>query len=228
MSNNEFHAKRGLRINNTQIITGITNESILVDDNQSIVTEAQIKSNLDTKLSATPFNSHTGNTSNPHQVTLGQLSGVSHTQLSAAPDPTTLNEGDEWWDIDTLRLYKVYDNGGTFIWVQSGDEGILPVQTLTDAATITWDNDDGRDAKVTLTANRIMGNISNVVEGQVYTIWIIQDTTGTRLITWSSNYKFSGGVPITLSAGPGVVDKITFKAISSTELHFQNLNCDMQ
>jgi len=48
-----LHAKNGFRINYTKSVTGITNENVLTNNESTLVTEAQIKYNLDLKASIT-------------------------------------------------------------------------------------------------------------------------------------------------------------------------------
>lgn len=67
--------------------------------------------------------------------------GVTHEQEETFPDPTLLNDGDEFWHNQTLTLYKVFDNAGTKIWVQSKDSGgakLLTYLRLTDIVMATY------------------------------------------------------------------------------------------
>jgi hypothetical protein len=51
---------------------------------------------------------------------------------------------------------------------------------------------------------------SNVKPGGQYTMVVTQDATGTRKITWSSDFKFAGGQQPVLTATPNGVDVFTF------------------
>lgn len=70
----------------------------------------------------------------------------------------------------------------------SRNKGTL--QTLTDAANISWDMDLGDDAKVTLGGNRTLSAPTNEVVGQFGYLDVIQDATGSRTLTWNAAYKF--------------------------------------
>ena len=83
-------------------------------------------------------------------------------------------------------------------------------QTLTDQAAIDWDLALGGAAKVTLGGNRTLNEASNKVNGACYSLRIIQDGTGTRLLTWHATYRFPGGVEPALSAAINTVDVILF------------------
>lgn len=61
---------------------------------------------------------------------------------------------------------------------------------LVDAGTIAWDMSAGTNFKVTITANRIFGAPTNLVEGQEGSLLVIQDATGGRTLTWNAAYKF--------------------------------------
>ena len=67
------------------------------------------------------------------------------------------------------------------------------ITTLTDAATIAIDMDDNNNFKVVITADRTLGNPTNVVEGQTGFIEVHQDGSGNRTLGYGSNYRFVGG-----------------------------------
>lgn len=83
-------------------------------------------------------------------------------------------------------------------------------QTLTDQAAIDWDLAAGGAAEVTLGGNRTLNAPSNMVAGQRYRLKVIQDGTGTRLITWNAIYRFPGGVHPCLTAAVNCIDLLIF------------------
>ena len=84
------------------------------------------------------------------------------------------------------------------------------VQTLADGANISWNHNTSRTAQVTLAGNRVLDNPTNSIEGLEYTLKVIQDGTGTRLLTYGSAYKFAGGTAPTLSTGVNDIDILRF------------------
>ena len=90
--------------------------------------------------------------------------------------------------------------------------------TLTDAATITWDMSTGFDFVVTLGGNRTLDNPTNTKVGQRGRIRVIQDATGSRTLTKSSNHKTAGGAAITLSTAANAVDYLDYDVVSSTNI----------
>jgi Repeat of unknown function (DUF5907) len=88
------------------------------------------------------------------------------------------------------------------------------LQTLTDGATINWDCNSGADAQVTLGGNRTMAAPTNMIDGMEYTIYVIQDGTGSRTLAWNSIFKFPLGIDPVLSTAAGSIDLLIFKARS--------------
>jgi hypothetical protein len=82
--------------------------------------------------------------------------------------------------------------------------------TLTDGANIAWDLSQNQVAKVTLGGNRTLSNPTNAVDGAVYILVVKQDGTGSRTLSFSSDYKFSGGTAPTLTTAASKADVITF------------------
>lgn len=83
-------------------------------------------------------------------------------------------------------------------------------QTLTDAATVSWDMASNANAKVTLGGNRALA-VSNAVAGITYTLEIIQDGTGSRTLSLPAGWKgYNGqGTTLTLTTTASAVDILT-------------------
>ena len=82
--------------------------------------------------------------------------------------------------------------------------------TLTDASTIAWDASANQVTSVTLGGNRTLGASTNQVDGGVYVISSIQDGSGSRTLSFDSNYKFTGGTAPTLTTTASARDVIVF------------------
>lgn len=83
------------------------------------------------------------------------------------------------------------------------------VQTLDDAATITWDARSGSIARVTLAGSRTFANITNLAPGS-YILYVKQDGTGSHTLTWGDQYKWVGGTAPTLTTTGDALDIISF------------------
>lgn len=83
-------------------------------------------------------------------------------------------------------------------------------QTLSDGATINWNVANGPCAKVTIAGNRTMAAPTSLQSGKTYMLRVIQDGTGSRLITWNSVFKWPGASAPVLSTGAGDIDLLGF------------------
>ena len=89
--------------------------------------------------------------------------------------------------------------------------------TVTYGATITLDMDalTSLSLYTTLTGNLTLANISNPKVGKTIVYEMIQDGTGSRLITFGSYYKAPGGLPA-LSTAAASIDRLFITIRSST------------
>jgi len=82
---------------------------------------------------------------------------------------------------------------------------------LTDAATISIDAAEGNIFAVTLGGNRQLGNPTNPNRGQKIIVRVTQDGTGSRTLSFDTDYRFSTDLPSpTLSTGAGATDYLGF------------------
>lgn len=82
-------------------------------------------------------------------------------------------------------------------------------QTLTDAAPTAWDMSLGYNAKWTLGASRTLSTPTNPVAGMTYCLNVIQDGTGSRLVTWPSAFDWGTTGAPTLTTTASKRDRIT-------------------
>ena len=82
--------------------------------------------------------------------------------------------------------------------------------TLADGATISWDASANQVTSVTITDNRTMAAPTNLVDGAVYLLMIIQDGTGSRTMSWNAVFKFTGGTAPTLTTTASAKDILIF------------------
>ncbi|MEI6478556.1 MAG: hypothetical protein WCO52_06230 [bacterium] len=80
---------------------------------------------------------------------------------------------------------------------------------LSFASPLDTDASTGNAFHVTLTSNFTMNFPTNLVSGGTYLWKLTQDVTGGRLVTFSGNWKWPGGVAGTLSTVGGSVDLLT-------------------
>lgn len=88
--------------------------------------------------------------------------------------------------------------------------GGSPIQ-LTDAATIVPDASLGRVFFVTLGGNRTLGTPTNVSDGARITLFVTQDATGGRSLSYVGAFKFGGGTtPLFQTTGASAISMISF------------------
>jgi len=82
--------------------------------------------------------------------------------------------------------------------------------TLTDAASISWDASANQVTSVTITASRAMAAPTNMVDGGVYVITIIQNGTGGYTMSWNGIFKFAGATAPVVTATANARDTFVF------------------
>jgi len=95
----------------------------------------------------------------------------------------------------------------------------VEVATLTDGATITPDFGANQNFTVTLAGNRTLANPSNMVVGQTGSIFVVQDATGSRTLSFGTYWDFAGGTAPTLTTTASAVDRIDYIVRTSTSIH---------
>jgi len=130
-------------------------------------------------------------------------------------------------------LLEVQNNAGDkdYLSVEVGalkteTQAYSDMNTLVDGANISTDCSEGNVHEVILAGDRVLDNPSNLKPGATY-LWIItQDVTGTRLLTYGSEFKFPGGDTPVLSTAAGSVDILS--GVSDGTSIYCNLVGDFQ
>tara|TARA_R110002050_G_scaffold85395_1_gene182281 strand:+ start:272 stop:1030 length:759 start_codon:yes stop_codon:yes gene_type:complete len=112
------------------------------------------------------------------------------------------------FDADTAKT----DTAQTFTKAQRGQ-----VHTLTDGATINIDFSFANNYRITLGGNRTVASPTNFSAGQSGSIFITQDSTGSRTLSWNTIWNFPGGVAPVLSTTAGAVDRIDY--VTDNNIH---------
>lgn len=103
---------------------------------------------------------------------------------------------------------NVYATTGNFNITQYGASKPT-LTTDTDGTTITFNMNTSDIHTVTLGGNRTLA-VSNVATGQKFIIRLLQDGTGSRIITWFSTIKWPGGLVPTLTTTANKSDTFAF------------------
>ncbi len=90
--------------------------------------------------------------------------------------------------------------------------GYSPDINLTDAATVAWNTALGQVSTFTfVSASRIMGAPTNLVNGGFYGLEVIQNA-GSNTLAWNTVFKWAGGTAPTLSTAAGARDYFVFRS----------------
>ena len=93
---------------------------------------------------------------------------------------------------------------------------VADVQALTDGTNISVDFNVGQNFTVTLAGNRTLDNPTNCVAGQVGSIFVVQDGTGSRTLAYGTSWDFPAGTAPTLSTDADAIDRLDYIVHTST------------
>ena len=98
------------------------------------------------------------------------------------------------------------------------------ITALTFASTMTPNFADSNNFSVTLTGTGRIANPTNQVAGQSGSIFITQDGTGSRVLSWgdsggTSAWYWAGGTAPTLSTGANVKDRVDYIVAANGVIH---------
>ena len=141
--------------------------------------------------------------------------------LTGTPTAPTAASGTNTTQIATTAFVTAASGGGVSLdtantWTK-GQRG--EVTALTDAATITPDLNDSNNYSVVLAGNRTLANPTNCTAGQSGSIFIVQDGTGSRTLSWGSYWDFAGGTAPTLTTTAAAVDRVDYVVRSASSIH---------
>jgi len=93
------------------------------------------------------------------------------------------------------------------------------ITTLTSASTVTPDFADSNNFTLTLGTNVTLANPSNLTAGQSGSLFLVQDSTGSRTVTWGSYWDWAGGTPPTLTTTANAVDRVDYIVRTTGSIH---------
>lgn len=90
--------------------------------------------------------------------------------------------------------------------------------SLTDGASIAVDFNTGQNFVVQLSGNRTLENPTNCAEGQTGSIFLVQDGSGSRTLSFGSYWKFPAGTAPTLTTDISARDRVDYIVFTSAEV----------
>jgi|TARA_Y100000022_G_scaffold103487_2_gene89278 hypothetical protein len=106
------------------------------------------------------------------------------------------------------------DASQTFTAGQRGE-----ITTLTSGSTVTPNFNDSNNFTLTLGTNVTLANPTNLTAGQSGSIFLVQDGTGSRTLSFGSYWDFAGGTAPTITTTANAVDRLDYIVRSSTSIH---------
>ncbi len=98
----------------------------------------------------------------------------------------------------------------TRVKLTGSTETNIETQAATAGGTTTLDFNTADNWIVTLAGNTTVGGPSNEKLGQTGSIWMVQDSTGSRTAAWNSAFKWAGGTAPTLTTTASAIDRIDY------------------
>lgn len=95
------------------------------------------------------------------------------------------------------------------------------INTLVDGATVTPIFGTNNNFTLTLGGNRAIANPTGPTPGQSGTIYLIQDSTGGRTLTWGNTWRFQGNTAPTLSTAANSVDMLVYSVRTTANISAQ-------
>ena len=116
----------------------------------------------------------------------------------------------------TIRGNITYEAGSLKIGTSA--RAYNPIVTVTDAACISVNFALGNNFLVTLAGNRTLKAPANCTAGQTGNFYVIQDSSGSRTLSYNSAWQFVSAAAPTLSTGASDVDILVYSARSATTI----------
>ena len=141
-----------------------------------------------------------------------KIANTNHLQIKSSSGDTVLKPMVDAKDI-TIQQFDGnelvnFNDGGYSSFTRAA---FNPETTLTDSTTVSWNSLTQPVAKLTLGGNRTLSAASNGVAGQFVSLLAIQDSTGSRTISWNAAYEFKDDTAPTLTTTSNKGDLFVFR-----------------
>ena len=156
----------------------------------------------------------------PSAATVAAKADLVSPALTGTPTAPTAASGTNTTQIATTAFVAAASGGVSLDTANTWTKGQRgEVTTLTDGATITPDLNDSNNYSVVLAGNRTLANPTNCTAGQSGSVFIVQDGTGSRTLSWGSYWDFAGGTAPTLTTTAAAVDRVDYVVRSASSIH---------
>ena len=100
--------------------------------------------------------------------------------------------------------------------VHIAQNAIADIVSLTDGTSVSISFQNGQNFSLTLAGNRTLESPNHAVPGQVGSIFLVQDATGGRTLSYGANWEFPAASAPTLSTSAAAVDRLDYIVRTST------------
>ena len=107
------------------------------------------------------------------------------------------------------------------VTVSAASGSISAISVAASDTTKTLDFATSNNFELTLanTSSCTLANPSNLSAGQTGSIFLVQDSTGSRVLAFGSSWEFADGSAPTLTTTASAVDRIDFIVRTTTSIH---------
>lgn len=145
-------------------------------------------------------------------------SSITAAKLASGVLPTTIANATTATSFTANQTFVVANVTNQLISSGAAYQNII---RLTDAATITPNLAQTNSFIVTLGGARTMANATNIISGQSGVIFVQQDGTGSRTLSFGTGWRFPGNTAPTLTTTANAVDMIVFTAWTTSNIAAQ-------
>jgi len=110
-------------------------------------------------------------------------------------------------------------SGMVSVSVMTALHATSPIVTLTDGTSIAVNFNAGQNFMVSLGGNRTLESGSNVLPGQTGSIFLVQDGTGSRTLSYGANWKFPAATAPTLTTTASAIDRLDYIIYGVSAIH---------
>lgn len=163
-------------------------------------------------------------------ITVDGTNGITNVNGSAASPAEKSGAANTGIYFPTTTSFGIATNGtsraivdanGVLAYTGAANQNISAIGST--SGTITLDLATANNFSFTLNANatNTLANPSNPVAGQSGIIYISQDATGSRLLSFGSYWTFPGGTTPIISTAPSATDALVYTVRSTTSITVQ-------
>ena len=159
-------------------------------------------------IGTTTFTNNTGGTFNVTGYYTGATITPSVTGFTYSNNNLTIKQSNGDLNVVVNTMTGLTVNGNLTFTGQSNNP-VYTAGTVTATHTPNWDNSNIQHV-ILSAATTTIANGTNIKNGAVYTMILKQNATGSRVVTWGSQYKWQSGIAPILTSTSNAVDILTF------------------